>query len=654
MWLVGIVAGLVVFIWLSGPLFGPLFSLFEGGPPKLKSLTLDLNGRKISLAQSQGLVLRPLDHLRVVGFETNLLFQGGLSLEGKDFVAKPLMTGAKVSDVLPVNGEPRSYGLVVKKRDRVLGEVALIPVSLPVDRVLMSNEAQGRLKITLLEEALALDPGNPILLDKLFQAARDGGDERTAAKALADRNILVTSPGDMAALAELYQLQGQAKKRARLLAVLAKLEPEKNIWADELMSLAEKSEDQGLKLDALKELAHSSHGARSTEASKKLGLAYVQSGKWAEAAAAYEEAAKLDPDDVNIHRNLATVYGHLDQPQKRLGALLNASRLEPGDVGVLKDLAVMYGKLGQEDKRRETLKRVVKLAPQEVDALKVLARAAKGQEAVDGWEDVLRLSPEDHEGIVALIKLLQPGGASEKVVGLYEKLVKIKPQDAVAHYNLGLARMEIKRYHEAEKSLARALELDSQDGDILLALWEAQKAQNKTAAALETALRLIKAKPKELELYRYVFKGYNETGELNKLEQVLVGGVKQIPDSAELWKLLSLTRLEQKDPKGAAQALATAVGLNPKDLDDRLRLIRLYEAQGRTKEIVAQLLDVVKFWPDKVEHRLKLARLLAQEGQVQGAIAQYDAILELDPDHEEAEQARLELKLKVLQKDRKQ
>ena len=654
MWLVGILAGLVVFTWLSGPLLGPLAGLFQGGPPKLKNLVLDLNGRRISLAQSQGLVLRPLDHLRVVGFETNRFFQGDLSLEGKGFVAKPLMTGTKVSDVLPVSGEPKGYGLVVKKGDQVLGEVALIPVSLPVDRVLLSNDAQGRLKITLLEEALALAPGNPILLDKLFQAAREGGDERTAAKALEDRTVLVTSPGDMAALAGLYELQGETKKRARLLAVLSKLEPEKNIWADELMSLAEKSEDQGLKLDALKELAQSSHGSRSTEASKKLGLAYVQAGKWTEAAAAYEEAARLDPDDANVHRNLATIYGKLDQPRKRLGALLNASRLEPGDVGLLKDLAVMYGKLGQEDKRRETLKRVVKLAPQEVDALKVLARAAKGKEAVDAWEDVLRLSPDDHEGVVALIKLLQPGGVSEKVVGLYEKLVKIQPQDAVAHYNLGLARMEIKRYHEAEQSLARARELDPKDQDILAALWEARKAQNKTAAALDTALQLLKAKPGDLDLYRYVFKGYQETKELDKLEQVLISGVKRMPDSAELWKLLSLTRLEQKDPKGAADALAKAVGLNPKDFDDRVRLIRLYEAQGRTKEIVAQLLDVVKIWPDKIEPRLHLAKLLEQEGQIQGAVAQYDAILKIDPNHEEAMQARLDLKFKLLKKDRKQ
>ena len=654
MWLVGILAGVALFVWFPGSPLGPFLGLFEGGPPRLKSLALDLNGRSVSLSPSQGLVLRPLDHLRVVGFETSLLFPGGLTLEGKGFVATPLLTGAKVSDVLPAAAGLQGHALVVKKGAQVLGQVVLIPVALPVDKVLLGEEASGQARMALLEEASDLDPDNPVLLDKLFKAARESGDERAATRALAARNVLVTSPGDMAALAEMYDLQGQTKDRARLLAILSRLEPEKNIWADELMSLAEKSEDTGLKLDALKELAQSSHGTRSTEASKKLGLAYVQAGKWAEAAQAYEEAAKLDPNDANIHRNLAVIYGHLKEPQKRLGALLNASNLEPDDVGLLKDLAVIYGQLGRDKERLATLKRLVKQAPQEVAALKVLARAAQGQEAVSAWEEVLTLSPDDQEALVALIKLLQPGGASERTVGLYQRLIKLTPNDAVAHYNLGRARMELKRYHEAEESLARALELSPQDLDILEALWESQRAQNKTGEALKTAQRLLKAKPKEMDLYRFLFKGYNETGELEALEKVLLAGIKAVPDSAELWKMLSLTRLERKDTSGAAEALQKAVALNPKNLEDRLRLVRLYEAEGRDKEVIAQLLDVVEQQPKNIEYRLKLAGLLEKVGQAKGAVAQYDAILEIDPDQAQAAQARLDLKFKLLQKDRKQ
>jgi len=649
---VGIAAGLVVFVGLGGPLSGRLANLFSGLPPRLQALTLDLNGDRITLSAGQSLVVRPLDQIRLTGFQTNLLGGRGLTVEGKGFDALPLLTGARISDLLPLSSEPLAHEMTVRKGAQILGQVFLVPVSLPVDLVLMSSTAGPTERLSLLKQAAKVSPGNPLLLDQIYRTALENEEQEQATQALAQRMVQVTSPADMAALAELYDKLGRAEERAKLLALLARLEPEKDIWAAQLLSLADKAQDQALKLSALKNLAEGTSGPSSTQAAKKLGYAYVQAGKWPEAAAAYEEAAKLDPADVNIFRNLATIYDRLGDKQKRLGALLSAVRLEPRSVELHKELAELYGQMALPEQRLKQLKIVVQLSPQELEALKVLARESKPQEAAPVWEEVLKLAPQDQEAVVELIKHHQAAGPSQRLVSLYQTLIRLKADDPVVHYNLGLTLMALKRYPEAEAGLLRARELSPKDPDIQTALLEAFQAQGKTPQALETAETLVTLKPGSLELYRLLYREYTKTKELAKLESVLERGVEANPKSVELWKLLSLTRLAGKNLSGAAQALSRAVELDPGDLDNRLRLLKLYEATGQTQAVIREYGALIKLQPKEPEHRMRLAQLLEQKGDLEGAMTQYEEVLKLQPDHEAAGQARLELKMKLLKQGR--
>lgn len=653
LWLVGLLVGFGFFFLVGGSPLQSFSEYLSGGPPRLKSVAIDLNGRRIRLMADQALVIRPLDHIRLLEIESNLFSDADLTLEGQGFEARPILTGTKVDDLLPSTLKPIAYNLTVKKGHQIMGKVALIPVALPMDWVLMSHQAVGTERLALLNKAATLAPDSPPLLDLIFQSARRQDQDKIATAALSQRMVRVTSPADMAALAEYYEKIGQAKKQAKLLAVLAKLEPEKELWANRLLNLAERSKDQSVKLSALKNLVEGGTGSTSTKASKKLGYALVKAGKLKEAAKAYEEAAKLDPEDVNIFRNLAAIYSELDDPEKQLGALISAARLKPDEVELHLAIAALYGRLNRPQKQLAAFKQVIRLKPDDLNARKTLARSAKGPVQIQAWEEVLKIDPQDEEATVRLIKLYQAAERHDRLVVLYKKLARQKPKDWVIPYNLGMTQIELKRYAEAEQSFHRALKLAPKNIDILTRILEVQQSQKKVKGALETAERILALKPTEMELYRYVYSGLSRFKAHDRLERVLTRGVKANPDSAELWKLMALTRLKQKDAKGASQALAKAVEIDPDNLDNRIRLAKLYDKIGQTEKASAQYRAAIKRKPREIAHRLALAQLLERTGQLKAASVQYAAILEIDPDHEAAGSAHVRLRLKLLKQKKK-
>lgn len=650
LWLVGAACALVFFVLASGQIWGPIRATFSSGPARLESISFEVNGRRLTLFPGQPLLLRPLDQVKVLGWKTRY-HHGEEELEGRGFEPLALLSGLTAADLLPLSETPTPYQLKVMSGLNSLGHVDLVMVAWPVDFVLLSGLATGQERLELLKRVQAKFPTNLILLDQIYQTAKELGLKDEAARALEAKTEASLSLAELSELADLYRGLGQDQKEAAVLSRLAALKPQEGVWMDRLLSLAEQTGDERLKLSALDEVVRKAGGVRSAEAAKKLGYAYFQAGRLEEAAKAYDQAARLDPKDANIFQNLAAIYDKLGRPAERRQALSRLALLRPGDLDVVRELA----------------------------------RSAPAQEAIAAWEKVLELKSEDEEAIVALIKLLQPEGPSAKLARLYRLMTLLRPNDPVIFYNLGLTLRALGETEQAEEALNRASELAPNDADILTALLEVQRLENKNEAALATAKKLAALKPERVELYHFIYQQLNQAGKLEELEKILSQSVKANPKAGELWKLLALARLNQNNPKAAAEALGQVVTLDPADAETRLRLAELLEKIGQEKEAVkhyqelvkrkpgdlelnlrlAELLErtgqtgeaikayqeLVSQAPDNLDFSLNLARLLEKSGQLKKALACYEEILKRYPDNEAANDAYLRLRLKLLKKD---
>ena len=68
-------------------------------------------------------------------------------------------------------------------------------------------------------------------------------------------------------------------------------------------------------------------------------------GRLADAAEAYEEAAKSDPDSAELQRFLAHVYARMGDAEKAVESGQKALELEPDDERTLLSMARLYGAL---------------------------------------------------------------------------------------------------------------------------------------------------------------------------------------------------------------------------------------------------------------------------------------------------------------------
>lgn len=84
------------------------------------------------------------------------------------------------------------------------------------------------------------------------------------------------------------------------------------------------------------------------------------------------------------------------------------------------------------------------------------------------FESILRRNPRDSDVIEILGGLYTKEGRIDEGLRMDRKLVRLKPDNATAHYNLACSLALKKRRAEAMRSLVRAVELGYKDLDWML------------------------------------------------------------------------------------------------------------------------------------------------------------------------------------------
>jgi tetratricopeptide (TPR) repeat protein len=106
-----------------------------------------------------------------------------------------------------------------------------------------------------------------------------------------------------------------------------------------------------------------------------LGHAYARSGAFPQAIAAYENAARLLPDDPEGHANLAILYLHLRRYHEAMEASRRAIARAPDHPFHHRVLGFIHDRLGQREAAVAALEREITLAPDDYEARAGLARA---------------------------------------------------------------------------------------------------------------------------------------------------------------------------------------------------------------------------------------------------------------------------------------
>ncbi len=211
----------------------------------------------------------------------------------------------------------------------------------------------------------------------------------------------------------------------------------------------------------------------------KLGHCYNLQGEFEEALRTYRRMQELSPDASDIHYNLGVVYGNMGRWEKSRGELIQGLRMKVGPLTRLA-LARAYTNLGQFEKAEEQYKLLMEERPADTRGVNGLAnlyvRQGKNAKAAELYSKALEIEPEDADARLGMGLLYQvlasqrkAEGNDDAALGCYrrsvlelERAVEARPAGVPGRAALALVYAEVGRFEDALGQSRTALKIDPQ------------------------------------------------------------------------------------------------------------------------------------------------------------------------------------------------
>lgn len=329
---------------------------------------------------------------------------------------------------------------------------------------------------------------------------------------------------------------------------------------------------------------------------------------FAGAAAAYEEAVVIEPDNRDVR------YLHAEALY-RAGSGLDALPL----LTELDDE-------GNQDYRVSSLIADIYLEQGQIDyALRALDRAIRKAEAGG--------SASVQAGVhIKLGLLLRDLGRTDDALESFQRATSIDPASWQAHYNLGLSYLEAGRTQEALNPLETAVVREPTSGEARVALAAAFDQAGDAAAALEqanSALGLL-ADAGLLNQARFLagrseYRLGNHAQAAALLDQV----VSERPGDAQAQLWAGLAHYQLADYDLAIQYYERAVQLAPESREARANLAAAYLAAGYFSDAEFVYLDLLEVQPADAQSHYNLGWALLSQNRLTAARDSFEAALEL-------------------------
>jgi tetratricopeptide (TPR) repeat protein len=183
-------------------------------------------------------------------------------------------------------------------------------------------------------------------------------------------------------------------------------------------------------------------------------------GRYDEAAVELGYAVALDPGNARALTMLARVHLAAERPVEALSAADAATAAAPGRVHPLVVRGLALADLRRFKEAAAMADQILALGPDDAyaqrSAAAILAEARNGQPALNAaWRGV-QLAPEEPQAHLVLGLVAARLGLFDLAERAYREALRLDPQLAEARHDLGVIRLEQRRYAEALGDLAEA------------------------------------------------------------------------------------------------------------------------------------------------------------------------------------------------------
>ncbi len=249
----------------------------------------------------------------------------------------------------------------------------------------------------------------------------------------------------------------------------------------------------------------------------------------------------------------------------------------------------------------------------------------------DGFRQMVRLRPEDVQAHYNLGLALQSLGAVAEAAGHYREALRIKPNYAAAHNNLGSILVAAGKPDEAINHLNKAIELEPDFAQAEYNIGNALQTRGRLAAAIERYHRALEIDPHYLEARYNLANVYLAQGAIEPAIEEYRLAVAT--DSAFVPARYNLGNALQGQGKldEAIEQYRLAIELDPTFAPAHSNLGTALEALGKIEEAISHYRRAVEADPSLAIAHQNLAATLRSQGRYPEAVPHLEAALSVRP-----------------------
>ena len=328
---------------------------------------------------------------------------------------------------------------------------------------------------------------------------------------------------------------------------------------------AEKSIKRALELDPENKAAWQNYG-----------LLYLKRQHYEEAVAAFQKAIYLDADSILAHKGIADSYYELGHHTKAMKSIDRALALAPSPSVQDKLSQLSVKVLLALGKTEEAQQRLLAASPNDdsdyeiwrlLELQKISAKQGDTGKAGAYLPRILKLAEGNPKALQSTADIFRQQKQYAKAIEIYEEILAIDPDFAVAYAGMGDALFQSERYEEAIEPLERSIELDSSSpatiAGYLLLLGEAASKLGRSADAAQYYERALELAPQDASVLEHLaMVRFGEERYEDALR--LITSARDIrPEDARIHFNIGTALYHLGRPEEAIRSLETALSLDP-------------------------------------------------------------------------------------------
>lgn len=202
------------------------------------------------------------------------------------------------------------------------------------------------------------------------------------------------------------------------------------------------------------------------KALENMGTSLVLQGQYRAALEPFLKALEIDPENPEIHNNLALVYQELEKYDLSLKHFQRALHLDPKFLEAMNNMGVLYVQLGEWDLALHCFKKAAEdiryKTPQFAyhNIGSVYFHKGQFQKAIEYYQRAIRLAPTYMDAYRSLASAYEALDRMEEAIQTYHQIFDIDPQSWDAHLNLGKLYLRLNRRQDAVKELELVIQSD--------------------------------------------------------------------------------------------------------------------------------------------------------------------------------------------------